>query len=104
MGGPVMPTIAAHVRHLPAGVVTRPRRSTDSTILEVVEGRSTARVEDQEFRLEERDILVVPSWRALTPAADCRMVLFGCSDRAAQETPGCSGRLTPRLLPADCAA
>jgi gentisate 1,2-dioxygenase len=87
-GGPVMPTIAAHVRHLPAGFETKPRRCTDGTILVVVEGHGTARVEEQEFRLEERDILVVPSWQALTLAANCRMVLFGYSDRAAQEKLG----------------
>ena len=84
-GGPVMPTIAAHVRHLPAGFETRPRRSTDGTVLAVVEGRGTARVEGQEFPLSERDLLVVPSWHALELRAESRLVLFGYSDRAAQE-------------------
>ena len=62
-GGPVMPTIAAHVRHLPAGFETSPRRSTDGTVR------------------------VVPSWHALELRADSRLVLFGRSDRAAQEKP-----------------
>ena len=86
-GGPVMPTIAAHVRHLPAGFETRPRRSTDGTVLVVVEGRGAARVEGQEFPLGERDLLVVPSWHALELRADGGgpLVLFGYSDRAAQE-------------------
>ena len=87
-GGPVMPTIAAHVRHLPAGFETRPRQATDGTILVVVEGHGTARIGGQEHRLEERDILVVPSWQPLTLAADSRMLLFGYSDRAAQEKLG----------------
>jgi gentisate 1,2-dioxygenase len=87
-GGPVMPTIAAHVRHLPAGFETRPRQSTDGTILVVVEGHGTARVGEAEYRLEERDVLVVPSWQPLTLAAGSRMVLFGYSDRAAQEKLG----------------
>ncbi|MBK1657185.1 gentisate 1,2-dioxygenase [Paracraurococcus ruber] len=87
-GGPVMPTIAAHVRHLPAGFETRPRRSTDGTIFVVVEGRGTAAVEGREYRLEERDILVVPSWQALTLRADSRLLLFAYSDRAAQEKLG----------------
>jgi len=84
-GGPVMPTVAAHVRHLPAGFETRPRRATDGTVLVVVEGRGTARVEGQDFPLSERDLLVVPSWHALELRAESRMVLFGYSDRAAQE-------------------
>lgn len=87
-GGAVMPTIAAHVRHLPAGFETLPRRGTDGTILVVVEGRGTAEVEGVEHRLEERDLLVVPSWQALRLRAETRLVLFGYSDRAAQERLG----------------
>ncbi|MFC7473121.1 gentisate 1,2-dioxygenase [Dankookia sp. GCM10030260] len=87
-GGPIMPTIAAHVRHLPAGFETRPRQSTDGTILVVVEGHGTAQVGGQDYRLEERDVLVVPSWQPLTLAAGSRMLLFGYSDRAAQEKLG----------------
>ena len=87
-GGAIMPTIAAHVRHLPAGFETRPRRSTDGTILVVVEGHGTARIGEQDYRLAARDVLVVPSWQALTLAADSRMLLFGYSDRAAQEKLG----------------
>ena len=51
----------------------------------MVEGRGTARVEGREFPLDERDLLVVPSWHALELRADSRLVLFGYSDRAAQE-------------------
>jgi gentisate 1,2-dioxygenase len=89
-GGPVMPTIAAHVRHLPAGFETLPRRATDGTVLVVVEGRGTALVEGEAFPLEERDLLVVPSWRALRLRASGAgpLVLFGYSDRAAQEKLG----------------
>ena len=89
-GGPVMPTIAAHVRHLLAGFETLPRRSTDGTVLVVVEGSGTALVEGQEYPLEERDLLVVPSWHALRLRAGGgrRLVLFGYSDRAAQERLG----------------
>ena len=54
-------------------------------MLVVVEGRGTARVEGQEFPLSERDLLVVPSWHALELRAESRLVLFGYSDRAAQE-------------------
>ena len=83
-----MPTIAAHVRHLPAGFETRPRRSTDGTVLVVVEGRGTARIEGQEHLLAERDLLVVPAWHALELRGDTPLVLFGYSDKAAQEKLG----------------
>lgn len=87
-GGPVMPTIGAHVRHLPAGFETTPRRTTDGTVFVVVEGRGHARVEGESFALAERDVLVVPSWRALELRAESDLVLFGYSDRAAQEKLG----------------
>jgi gentisate 1,2-dioxygenase len=87
-GGPVMPTIAAHVRLLPTGFATRPRRSTDATVLVVVEGQGRARIGEAEFALGERDLLVVPSWSALTLSADSDLVLFGYSDAAAQRKLG----------------
>jgi gentisate 1,2-dioxygenase len=84
-GGPVMPTIAAHVRHVPAGFETRPRRGT---ILVVVEGRGTARIEGEEVPLNPRDLMVVPSWKALELRAETPLVLFGYSDKAAQDKLG----------------
>ncbi len=87
-GGPVMPTITAHVRLLPAGFATRPRRATDATVLVVVEGRGTALIDGMEHRLDDRDLLVVPSWASLTLSAESDLVLFGYSDGAAQQKLG----------------
>lgn len=87
-GGAVMPTISAHVRLLPAGFAARPRASTDGTVFVVVEGRGAALVEGREIPLEERDVLVVPSWREIVLRADNDLVLFGYSDRVAQEKLG----------------
>jgi gentisate 1,2-dioxygenase len=87
-GGAVMPTISAHVRLLPAGFTSRPRASTDGTVFVVVDGSGTARVDGLEIALEARDTLVVPSWRELVLSADSEMVLFGYSDRTAQEKLG----------------
>ena len=88
-GGPVMPTIAAHVRLLPAGFTTRPRKSSDGTIFVVVEGRGTARLDAgtgaREIPLAPRDIVVVPSWQELVLDADETLVLFAYSDKASQE-------------------
>lgn len=87
-GGPIMPTIAAHVRLLPAGFETAPRRSTDGTIFVVVGGHGHAEVGGQAFELRERDLLVVPSWQELKLHAVSELALFGFSDRAAQEKLG----------------
>jgi gentisate 1,2-dioxygenase len=87
-GGAVMPTISAHVRLLPAGFTSRPRTATDGTIFVVVEGRGTARVDGRDIPLQPRDTLVVPSWRELVLTADSDLVLFGYSDRTAQEKLG----------------
>jgi gentisate 1,2-dioxygenase len=87
-GGPVMPTIAAHVRLLPAGFTTRPRQATDAMVLVVVEGTGTATVAGRDYALAPRDLLVVPSWAALTLAAESELVLFGYSDAAAQQKLG----------------
>jgi gentisate 1,2-dioxygenase len=76
------------VRQLPAGFETRPRRATDGTTFVVVEGHGTARVAGREFPLAERDLLVVPSWQALELRAETGLVLFGFSDKAAQEKLG----------------
>jgi gentisate 1,2-dioxygenase len=87
-GGAIMPTISAHVRLLQAGFTSRPRASTDGTVFVVVEGRGTAVVEGKEIALEPRDTLVVPSWRQLVLQADTDLVVFGYSDRTAQEKLG----------------
>jgi len=87
-GGAVMPTISAHVRLLPAGFTSRPRASTDGTVFVVVEGTGTARVANNDIALQPRDTLVVPSWRKLSFQANTDLVLFGYSDRVAQEKLG----------------
>jgi gentisate 1,2-dioxygenase len=87
-GGAVMPTISAHVRLLPAGFQTRPRFSTDATVFVVVEGAGTATIGTETFSLGERDTFVVPSWREFSLSAETELVVFGYSDRTAQEKLG----------------
>jgi gentisate 1,2-dioxygenase len=87
-GGPVMPTISAHVRLLPSGFATRPRRATDGTVFVVVEGSGQALVDGVAHSLAPRDLLVVPSWAELVLEAGSELVLFAYSDRAAQEKLG----------------
>jgi gentisate 1,2-dioxygenase len=84
-GGAIMPTISAHVRLFPSGFETRRRQSTDGTLFVVVEGEGAALVGDQTISLQPRDIFVVPSWHPLVLHARRQMVLFGFSDKAAQQ-------------------
>ncbi len=84
-GGPIMATISAHVRLLPEGFETRARRSTDGTVLVVVEGRGEAVIGDQTVALSPRDIIVVPAWKPLVLKAESELVLFAYSDKACQE-------------------
>ncbi|SHM44304.1 gentisate 1,2-dioxygenase [Sphingobium sp. YR657] len=84
-GGPIMPTISAHVRLIPQGYATLPRRSTDGTTFVVVEGEGEARVDGESLALKPRDIFVIPSWKALEIFAQSELVLFGFSDKASQQ-------------------
>ncbi|MBB4798034.1 gentisate 1,2-dioxygenase [Brevundimonas bullata] len=84
-GGPIMATISAHVRLLPQGFESKPRRSTDGTIFVVVEGAGEAVIEGEAIALKPRDIVVVPSWKSVAFKAASRLVLFGYSDKACQE-------------------
>ena len=87
-GGAVMPTISAHVRLLPAGFETLPRSATDDTVFVVVEGRGSAEIAGETVPLAERDILMAPSWNAVRFRTEAELVLFGYSDRIAQEKLG----------------
>ena len=87
-GGSIMPTISAHVRLIPAGFETRPRRSTDATVMVVVEGGGHASVGDVQHNLNQGDIFVVPSWHAVQLQARSDLVLFAYSDRVSQEKLG----------------
>ena len=84
-GGPIMATISAHVRLLPEGFVSQPRRSTEGSIFVVVEGHGEAVIEGETMPLKPRDILVAPSWKTTVFRADSRLVLFCYSDKVCQE-------------------
>lgn len=83
-----MPTLGTWMRLLPKGFVSEPYRSTDSSVFVVVEGGGTVRIGDREFRFEEHDVFVVPSWQPYQMEAYDDTVLFNYSDRATQEKLG----------------
>jgi gentisate 1,2-dioxygenase len=87
-GGPALPTIAAALQLLPAGLTTAAYRSTDSTVFAVAEGTGRSWIGEREFAWGPNDIFVAPSWLVQRHAAADDAVLFSFSDRAAQEKLG----------------
>jgi gentisate 1,2-dioxygenase len=83
-GGWPMPTMATFMQLLPAGFRGRTYRTTDATVFNVVEGRGTARIGDEQLPFEPRDVFVAPSWAPVQLAAAEETVLFSFSDRPVQ--------------------
>ena len=84
-GGPVMATMSAFARLVPAGFTTRDARSSDGMINVVVEGTGTLFIDGQPFALTPGEIVVVPSWAERRFSAASDLVLFSYSDKATQE-------------------
>ncbi|KQS05021.1 gentisate 1,2-dioxygenase [Sphingomonas sp. Leaf357] len=84
-GGPVMATMSAFARLVPAGFETAPAHSSDGMINVVVEGTGTLVIDGKSFPLTPGEIVVVPSWSERRFLADSDLVLFSYSDRATQE-------------------
>jgi gentisate 1,2-dioxygenase len=87
-GASPMPTIGAFAQRLPAGLETKPVRSTDGTVHVCLEGGGEAHVGEQTWRFQENDVFVVPSWNSLQIRADRDTTLFSYSDRPVQQALG----------------
>jgi gentisate 1,2-dioxygenase len=61
-GGPVMPTIACHMRLLRPGEKTRAHRGVCCTNYHVVEGAGYSVVGDQRLDWQDKDVFTVPTW------------------------------------------
>ena len=83
-GGPVMATMSAFARLIPAGFATQPARQSDGMIHVVVEGSGTVTIDGTDFALTPGEIVVVPAWSERRIAATSDLVLFSYSDRATQ--------------------
>jgi gentisate 1,2-dioxygenase len=83
-GGPVMNTISAFARLVPAGFATRSLRSTDGMIHVVVEGSGLLTIDGKSFPLAPGEIIVTPGWSERSIAANSDLVIFSYSDRATQ--------------------
>ena len=83
-----MPTMAAFSQLIPPGFETRPYRCTDGTVYVCLRGGAETSVAGQSFRLDENDVLVVPSWHSHQFRAGPETVLFSYSDRPVQQALG----------------
>ncbi|WPG41525.1 gentisate 1,2-dioxygenase [Variovorax sp. EBFNA2] len=79
-GGDALPTISAGMRLLPDGFKTSPYRSTDGSVIVLVEGSLRATVADKEITLSPKDVLAIPAWASVTLEASGETVLFNFSD------------------------
>jgi gentisate 1,2-dioxygenase len=83
-----MPTMAAFSQLIPAGFETQPYRCTDGTVYVCLSGNAETTVEGKTVRLDENDVLVVPSWHSHQFRAGPDTVLFSYSDRPVQQALG----------------
>jgi len=87
-GGPVLPTMGAHLAMFPQNFRGEPYRSTDGTVFACAEGRGTTTIGDQVLQWGPHDVFVVPPWKSYVHATSEQSVLFSISDRPAQEALG----------------
>jgi gentisate 1,2-dioxygenase len=82
-GGPVMPTMGAHMQLLRPGERTQAHRHTGSFLFQVAKGRGSSVINGRRFDWQERDIFCVPSWawhEHANASASEDACLFCCND------------------------
>ena len=81
-GGPTLPTISASLLLLRKGERTKFHRHTSSTIYHVAEGGGGSLINGKEFKWQEGDTFVIPSWMKHEHWSEAgEAVLFSYSDR-----------------------
>ena len=83
-GGPVLPTMGAHLALLSKGFKGEKYRATDGTVFVCTEGQGVTKVEDKVLEWGPNDVFVVPPWKRYSHQASKESVLFSISDRPAQ--------------------
>ena len=87
-GGWALPTLGPTLTLLPKGFQTRPRKSVDSAVATLVEGRVRATIGADRFELGPRDLIALPGWTEIRLEALAESVLFTFSDRPVYEALG----------------
>jgi len=83
-----MPTMSPFLQLLPAGFRGQPWRATDAIVYCAVEGSGRSRIGNTTLEWREHDVFVIPSWQHASHETEREAVLFGFSDRAAQQALG----------------
>lgn len=79
-GGPTLATIACRLHRMEAGVPTRARRHTASTVYSVVEGHGESTIAGERFPWGPGDMFLVPNWAWHRHRAEADAVLFSVRD------------------------
>lgn len=83
-----IPTMGPFLQILPAAFRGQSFRSTDATIYCCAEGCGQTRIAGETIAWKRHDVFVIPSWRAVSHECEEAAVLFGVSDRPAQQALG----------------
>ena len=79
-GGDALTTMRTEFHRLRAGTVTRPSRTSASSVWQVFDGAGWVRLDGDEHPLERGDIVAVPAWTEFSLTAEARLDLFTFSD------------------------
>src|SRR4029077_1737908 len=79
-GGDALPTIRIEMHRLRTGAVTRPTRTTASSVWQVFAGAGVVTLDGVEHALEHGDVFVIPSWTETSLHADTQLDVFCFSD------------------------
>ncbi|MBX2884973.1 MAG: gentisate 1,2-dioxygenase [Granulosicoccus sp.] len=87
-GDYAMPTMATFMQLIPQGIQTECYRSTDATVMVIVEGKGSSQIQGELFDWEANDIFVIPSWCEVVHTIEEDAVVFSYSDRPVQQKLG----------------
>jgi gentisate 1,2-dioxygenase len=79
-GGDALTTMRTEFHRLRAGTITRPSRTSASSVWQVFAGTGSVRLNADEHPLARGDIVAVPSWTEFSLTAAARLDLFTFSD------------------------
>ena len=80
-GNSILPAISAFLQGLPKGFKTQRRRTTETTLLVLVEGAATVTAGETTYTLQPKDMVLIPSWTPLNIESSSETILFSVSNK-----------------------
>jgi gentisate 1,2-dioxygenase len=80
-GGSILPAITAFLQGLPKGFKSQRRKTTETTLLVLVEGAATVKAGEAVYHLKPKDIVLVPSWEPLVIESTQETIIFSVSNK-----------------------